>query len=61
MKKDIVTAIAFGITASWLPFWEWGGLAPRPVGAFYLAIMAFIALMAMTPDQKKGGKRHNNN
>lgn len=61
MKKDVVTAIALGITASYLPFWEWGGLCPRPVGAFYLAIMAFMGLVAMTPDKKKGGRHHNNN
>ena len=52
MAKDTVTAGVIGTLATYLPFWQWDGA--QVMGAVALSVVAWIVLVAMEPEPKKG-------
>ena len=52
MAKDTVTAAVIGTLATYLPFWQWDGA--QVMGAVALSVVAWIVLVAMEPEPKKG-------
>lgn len=52
MLKDTITASVIGTLATYLPFWQWDGA--QVMGAVALSVVAWIVLVAMEPEPKKG-------
>ena len=52
MKRNIIISIIIGTLATYLPFWEWGGL--QVAGALTLSMLAWMLIQGTEPVTKNG-------
>lgn len=46
MLKNTLLSILIGSLATYLPIWQWNGLADKIIGAMSIGVVSFMALLA---------------